>query len=424
MICPRRLNFRANKGILPGLKTPSGFRGRLIRIGSASESDKNNADETQVVSTEGQKLSETTAQVLKDKVFSLDTFFVQSSESYGDNGVLFKGNIRQNPSKVQAILQERLLNHMQGYKIFIMQDRQDKPTAVVIPESTMGAQNSNNELILSIFLGMATVFTTLNVYDAEIFNAALLVFNVDSNKIIAAIPASLASSLILAAHELGHFIASKRYSVPLAPPLLLPAGLGLLGSFGSITRIKGDIQNRQVLADIVAPGPIFGLTASFITLIIGLFLTLNHQGGVDLDSASFRDSLFVGAITNFFLGDRVFNVDSVDCNPLFIVGWSGLIMNSINLIPVGELDGGKLSLALFGRQGSQLLSLISFVALGVGSFVDGLAFFWLLLVLSIQRGPDFPCLEEISTPDAQTKSYALALLFVPLIVLLPYPTGN
>lgn len=387
--------------------------GRIRSTGKGSDDKFSDMDGTNL-----QRAPREIVQTLEDKVFSLDTFFVQRTESYGDDGIVFKGNIRQNPSRVQNILQQRIQENVPGYKIFILPDREDKPTAVVIPESSLN-QNSFNEEILCLFLSLATFVTTLNVYDAEIFNAALLTFNLDPDKIGTALPATLASLSILGAHELGHFIASKQLEVDLGPPLPLPAGLGLLGSFGSITNIKSDIQNRDVLGSIIVPGPILGLVASFTTFFIGLVLTMQQQGGVELDSASFRESFLVGNLASTFLGKEVFDADSINCNPLFVVGWGGLIVNAINLIPVGELDGGKISLAVFGRQWSQVLSLLSFVALGVGSFVNGLALFWLLFVISVQRGPGTPCLEEISRPSEKICAYAIPLLFVPLLILLP-----
>lgn len=420
------LTCHVRSGLSPLNRTWPVIRRRTIqRIRSTSNERKDSDEKITSIGQAETRVPQADVQTLRDKVFSLDTFFVQSVENYGENGILFKGNIRQDPSKVQKILQNKIDSELPGYKIFILQDRQDKPTAVVISESSAGFQSSDvSELVLSTVLGISTFLTTLNVYDAEIFNAALLVFNVDLDKIQNALVPALASILILALHELGHIIASKKEGVDLGPPLLLPAGLGLLGSFGSITRIKGDIQSREVLARIIAPGPILGTVASFMVFMLGMILTMNQDGGVELESSSFCESFFVGTISSMFLGDRVFTADSVNCNPLLVVGWGGLIINSINLIPVGELDGGKLSLAVFGRQGSQFVSVLSFLALGIGSFANGLALFWLLLVLSIQRGPVSPCREEISKPSMRTTACAISLLFVPLLVLLPYPAMN
>lgn len=379
------------------------------------------AEDSLVTPDQPLRLPNSTIQLLRDKVFSLDTFFVQSTDNYGDNGLVFKGNIRGEPSAVQQKLQGRLDQELPGYSIFILQDRDDKPTAVILPRSAAEFQSSSiSEWILSIVLGLSTVGTTLNVFNAQLFNAALLVFNTpNADQIQGALPGTLATLAILIAHEVGHFAAAQKKNVELAPPLFLPAGLGLLGSLGSITRIKSNVQNRDDLASIIAPGPIAGAAVSCGFVLLGLLLTASGQGGVELDTASFRESFAIGSMASGLLGDQVFTAESVDCNPLFVAGWAGLIINSINLIPAGELDGGKLALAAFGRPASQFISVFAFLALGVGSFVNGLALFWLLLVLTIQRGPGIPCLEEIS--GMKNRTLAIALLVLPLLVLLPFP---
>ena len=362
---------------------------------------------------------------LRDSVFGLDTFFVQTVDNYGESGVLFKGNIRSgaDPSAVQQKLQSKLSAALPGYSLYLMIDREDKPTVVVIRDDDAGYASSDvGELLLAVVLALATIVTTLNVFDGEIFNAALLVASFQPDKILAAVPGSLAFLAALAAHEVGHVVAAKKHSVELSPPIVLPAGLGLLGSFGAITRIRSPVQNRQVLSDVIGSGPVYGLSVSLVLTVLGLILTkVNVGGSVELDSASFAESLLVGGLSSVMLGREVFTAESISCSSLFIAGWAGLIVNSINLIPAGELDGGKLSLASFGRPAAQFLSVVSFVALGVGSFVNGLALFWLLLVLTVQRGPGIPCREEVSGVNGRDLVRNVVLMVLALAVLMPFP---
>jgi len=407
------------RGLAPGF-----ISSRAPPAGPVRSARKDELDEG-LETPENSPLSPSEIRNLRETVFGLDTFFVQTVENYGESGVLFKGNIRSGaePSAVQKKLQTKLREQMPDYSLFLMVDRDDKPTVVIIRDAAARVASSDAaEIILAILLGVGSLVTTLNVFDAEIFNAALLVANVDPEKIAAALPASLAFLGILLAHELGHLVGAKKHDISLSPPILLPAGLGLLGSFGAITRIKSPVQNRQVLSDVIAPGPTAGLAASLVLVLIGLLLTnLNAGGSVELDTASFQESFLIGGLSSAILGSEVFTAESVQCNPIFIAGWAGMIVNAINLIPAGEVDGGKLSLATFGRPAAQFVSTMSFIALGVGSFVNGLALFWLLLVLTIQRGPGIPCLEEVSKVSNKDVIRNCLLLLVPLLVLLPFP---
>jgi membrane-associated protease RseP (regulator of RpoE activity) len=100
-------------------------------------------------------------------------------------------------------------------------------------------------------------------------------------------------------------------------------------------------------------------------------------------------------------------------------GWAGLVINGLNLIPLGELDGGRLAHAVWGRRAASRVSVVLTLALGLAGIVDSLALYWILLVLLLQRGPIVPQGDEVSAPEGA--GLALALLAVPLLTLLPYP---
>lgn len=370
------------------------------------------------------QLPQSTISKLREEIFSLDTFFVTSVENYGNSGVVFSGNLRGKPDQVRAVLSSRLSKSLGAqYTIYLLENREEKPVVVVIPSESAEFQTSENvELVLSVVLSLCTVATTANVMGAELFNAALLVAKFDPETIMTALPGTLGALGILLSHEIGHLVAASKLGLKLAPPLPIPAGLGLIGSFGTITRIKSTVPNREALASLITPGPVAGYFASFSLLLTGLLMTYTGNGGVELDTESFKESLLIGALGNAVFGERLFSAVSIDCNPLFVAGWAGLIINGINCIPAGELDGTKMFLALFGRPAASSMSVFSFLALGIASFTNGLPLFWLLLVLTIQRGPIVPCQEEISGVNNMPLRYAaLGSLILPLLILLPYP---
>lgn len=363
---------------------------------------------------------------LRETVFGPDTLFVTSVENYGANGVLFKGNLRGTPSATYSKLKIRLREELRDdYKLFLIEDQEEKPVALVIPTKSAQTQvvNPLTEGLLAVFLGIGTICTTLNVNGAELFNAALLTVKFDPTLVTSALPASIAFLTVLGAHEIGHIIGAQRAKVELAPPLLLPAGLGLLGSFGAITRIKDSVPNREALATVAVLGPLAGTVVSLAVAVVGLALTAGGVGGIDIDSASFRESLLIGGVGQVLFGDRLFTAAALSCNPLFVAGWAGLLVNAINAIPAGELDGGRIFLALFGRRAASRMSALALFLLGIGGISNGLALFWLLLVLTLQRQPVVPCEEEL-TPLARNSTLeraAIVALLLPLLILLPYP---
>jgi membrane-associated protease RseP (regulator of RpoE activity) len=118
------------------------------------------------------------------------------------------------------------------------------------------------------------------------------------------------------------------------------------------------------------------------------------------------------------------DASEVPVNSLLVAGWAGLIVNSLNLIPAGELDGGRISLSLWGRRTYNSLSLVTLFVLGISSLGSSLSFYWIGLVLFLQRGPLMPCQEEISKPkDEAAVTLGLGLLLLPLLILAPFPTS-
>ena len=126
---------------------------------------------------------------------------------------------------------------------------------------------------------------------------------------------------------------------------------------------------------------------------------------------------------NLFLGAQLAGKQSLDLNPLLLAGWAGLVVNALNTIPLGELDGGRIAFAMWGRRAASRIGVVSTLLLGLSGIVDELALYWVLLVLFLQRGPLVPQQEELSEPSKELTPLAVGLLFLPLLVLLPFPFG-
>jgi membrane-associated protease RseP (regulator of RpoE activity) len=94
-------------------------------------------------------------------------------------------------------------------------------------------------------------------------------------------------------------------------------------------------------------------------------------------------------------------------------------VNGLNMLPIGELDGGRIALSLWGRRAASRIGVVLTILLGFAGIVDSLALYWILLVLILQRGPVLPQREELSAPDNTV--LGIALLTLPLLTLIPYP---
>ncbi|PSC68193.1 putative zinc metalloprotease chloroplastic isoform X1 [Micractinium conductrix] len=363
-------------------------------------------------------------QRLRTTVFGFDTFFVTGVENYQADGVLFRGNLRGEPAAAYAKLTARLQAELgEQYKLYLLENREELPVAVVLPLASVLPQlGPLPEQLLAAGLGLASVATTLNIFGADLFNAALLTANWDAAAVAAAAPGAAAFVGILGVHELAHAVVAKQRGLQLAPPIFIPAGLGLLGSFGAVTRFKSFVPTRADLAAVAAAGPLASSAVAAAVMLAGAALSAQGVGGIELAVDSFKESLLAGALGQAVFGDQLFTMEAVDTNPLFVAGWAGLIINAINCLPVGELDGGRTFLGLCGRRAAARVGAVTLLLLGLAGFSNSLSLFWLILVVTLQRGPILPCDQELSSiEDAGTKYAAIAALVLPLLVLLPYP---
>jgi len=164
---------------------------------------------------------------------------------------------------------------------------------------------------------------------------------------------------ILLAHEMGHYLMSLRWRVRASLPYFLPfpnvPGLfqSPIGTFGAVITMKSRMPNRKALLDIGAAGPIAGFVVSLVLVTIGLALSTiqtlpAHWPPPGYVAYVFGDSLLFTALRWLVLGPVPHGADVI-LHPLARAGWVGLFVTALNLLPLGQLDGGHIVYALDRR---------------------------------------------------------------------------
>ncbi|CAO2825652.1 unnamed protein product [Amaranthus hypochondriacus] len=358
--------------------------------------------------------------ILKDQVFGFDTFFVTGQEPY-EGGVLFKGNLRGLASKSYEKISKRMQDKFgDEYKLFMLVNPEDdKPVAVVVPRKTLQPETTAvPEWFAAGAFGLVTLFTLLLRNVPELQSDLLSSF--DKLELLKnGLPGALVTVLILGVHELGHYIIAKDCGVKLGVPYFIPSWQ--IGSFGAITRIINIVPKREDLLKVAAAGPLAGYGLGLVLFLLGFILPPSDGLGIVVDPAVFHESFLAGGIAKLLLGDVLKEGQAISLNPLVIWAWAGLLINAINSIPAGELDGGRISFAIWGRKASVRLTGASIVLLGLSSLFNDVAFYWVVLIYILQRGPIAPLSEEISEPDQKSVALGIAVLLLGLLVCLPYP---
>jgi hypothetical protein len=164
---------------------------------------------------------------------------------------------------------------------------------------------------------------------------------------------------ILAGHEMGHYLTCRRYGIRATLPFFLP-GPPFLGTFGAFIRIKSPISFRRQIFDVGASGPLVGFALALPALVAGMAFSRVAAFAPSADTITFGEPLLFRLLTVLFFG-RVPEGSALVLHPVGFAGWVGLLVTAINLVPLGQLDGGHVAYALLGRKARAL----SFVMIGV-----------------------------------------------------------
>jgi membrane-associated protease RseP (regulator of RpoE activity) len=283
---------------------------------------------------------------------------------------------------------------------------------------------------LNTALFFLTFFTT-TVAGADMAGADLSIFRPFSSglQLYAGLTFSIPLLAILLAHEMGHYVTSRRNRVDVSLPYFIPVpfpSIFITGTLGAFIRMRSMPRSRRVLFDIGAAGPWAGVLMTIPVLIIGLFFSKvsplkQTAGGLELGN-----SIMFHQIAQWILHVDPDTV-SVDLSPIAFAGWLGLFVTSLNLLPASQLDGGHVIYALFGRRHRIIsrLVVIGCVAMVVVPLAMGKSFwygwlFWAVLLFAFGLG--HPVTSDVDTPlDPMRRFAAWATIALFILTFSPVP---
>jgi membrane-associated protease RseP (regulator of RpoE activity) len=181
------------------------------------------------------------------------------------------------------------------------------------------------------------------------------------------VPFSFTLLTILLAHEMGHFMACRHYGIRCTPPFFIPFPVTYAGTLGAFIRIKSHFQHRRALFDVGIAGPIAGFVFVVPALIIGIASsTLIARGSIP-GAVGFGEPLLFRWVGKLVLGYSPDRQDMV-AHPIAMAAWFGMLVTSLNLFPIWQLDGGHISYAVLGRARQKWISIAATTGLILVSF--------------------------------------------------------
>jgi membrane-associated protease RseP (regulator of RpoE activity) len=220
---------------------------------------------------------------------------------------------------------------------------------------------------------------------------------------------------ILGCHEFGHYAACRYYDVDASLPFFLPAPL-LTGTLGAFIRIREPIPTKRMLFDIGIAGPIAGFLVAVPSLFIGLSMSRVVVLPPEFTGVELGEPLLFQLVSALLWGTPPEGY-SLSLHPMAFAAWFGLLATALNLFPIGQLDGGHISYAVFGRRSSHLTLLMVCVAI-VLSYFSQSWFVWtvLMIVMLLMFGRHHPRTFDEHEPLDRTR-LVLALVALAMFVL-------
>jgi len=239
---------------------------------------------------------------------------------------------------------------------------------------------------------------------------------------------SLTLITILLAHEMGHYLACRHYGIRCTPPYFIPFPVSYAGTLGAFIRIKSPFGGRRALFDVGIAGPLAGFVFVIPALVIGIAYSRL------IPKASIQGAMYFGEPLLFrWLGAALIGYDprtqDMVADPIAMAAWFGLLVTSLNLLPIWQLDGGHIAYAVFGRERQKRISLAAAVALMLVSLYGWpipsyLLFAVLLLVLGMKTGFYHPpTLDDGEEIGAGREMLAVIVLIILLISFTPVPVS-
>lgn len=225
---------------------------------------------------------------------------------------------------------------------------------------------------------------------------------------------------ILLAHEFGHYFTAKRYGVKATLPYFLPFP-NLFGTFGAVIKMQGFIPNRRALFDIGLMGPAMGLVIALPATVVGIVLSKIQPTAELVDkSIGLGDSLLFMGLTRLIHGPMPEGTDLL-LHPIGFAGWAGLLVTALNLLPLGQLDGGHVIYALFRQRSLWIYRSIFLLLVATTVFFGHQWIAFLLIVFFLIRLQHPPTLDD-AQPIGRTRAVlgVAALLFF-LLTFPPAP---
>ncbi|MGA7932756.1 MAG: site-2 protease family protein [Kovacikia sp.] len=385
--------------------------------------------------------------------FPWSVYYLQNIE-YRPQAVICKGQLRGKAEVAYQTVQENVKERFGDRFYLVFQEGpNDKPFFVLVPNPrsrssanqdprsfskatapnaagnpAQKAPRQAKERITRPFLAagllLATFLTTLMAW-SELTDKPL---QFSWSSLFYGLPYALSLMAILGVHELGHYLTARRYKIQTTLPYFIPVipiQIFPYGTFGAFIQIRTPIPHRRALFDVGIAGPLAGFVMTLPLLLWGLANSdvvpqPQNAGMFNFQALDPSFSFLLALLSKIALGDKLAPELAIKLHPVAVASCLGLVVTAINLMPVGQLDGGHIVHAMFGQRTGAAIGQVSRLLLLLLSFAQPHLMPWAIFLFLIPA-IDEPALNDVTELDNRRDLWGLLALVLLLLIILPTP---
>jgi membrane-associated protease RseP (regulator of RpoE activity) len=344
--------------------------------------------------------------------------------------IVFRGDLTTEPRRALDVLIERF--RPLGYTPFVREDGGVVAVQAWPLADTALPRRTAMNLLLFVVTCLSTLAAGLSFAGSPTFDA--LRASDSAARFLAGAPFAMTLMAILGVHELGHYFTARYYRAVVSLPYFIPAPVGF-GTLGAIILMRSPARDRNSLFDIAAAGPLAGLAVAFPAILVGLAWS-NVVPAPPEGYAAFGNSLLTWALAYVRFGP-IPPGHMVFTHPMADAAWAGFLVTALNLFPVGQLDGGRIAYALFGRYHRAIgkATVGALLLFGLGAFMWSFAttddvvlavvsslnwFVWAGLISFLVGFHHTPPLDDLSPISPGRRVVGVVCLILLVLMLPPF----
>lgn len=360
--------------------------------------------------------------------FPWGIYYLQNID-YRPQAILCRGKLRAVPEAAYQVIKNNVEKVFGDRFLLLFQESfQGQPFfALVANPWQQKTETIETEKITRPLLALGLLLLTLlttTVIGAGFGGITAQQLENNPSLLLQGLPYSLGLIAILGMHEFSHYFTAVKYKIKTTLPYFIPIPF-FLGSFGAFIQMRSPVPTRKALFDVAVAGPLGGIIVAIPLLFWGLSLSeivplTNQSSLLNFQALNPQFSFLLSIVAKLALGSNLIAGKAIHLHPLAVAGYVGIIVTALNLMPVGQLDGGHIVHAMYGQKTAIIIGQLTRLFMFILALVQPDFLLWAIIIL-LMPVSDQPALNDVTELDNKRDLLGLFSLALLLSILLPLP---